>query len=302
MRGEWGVDVREVMSSSYAEYIAEGERAGARFALFVPERSASSLTGGRMGTQTGRSIDFRDYRDYMPGDDLRWVDWSVYARTDRLIVKLYHEEVNPHVDIVLDGSRSMALAESMKAEQALWLSALLATAGANAHCTHCCWLVHDSVREVPGGRTSPAAWRELDMTGTRPLAQVLAQQPPVLRRQGIRVLISDMLWPGDPGAVVRQLADRASAVFVLQVVSRRDIGAPDRGNVRLVDVESGETMELFVDAVVEERHRQALARHEQAWRDACRRVGARFVRLVAEDLAADGDVTPLREAQLIEVA
>lgn len=290
------------MRRSYTEHIAAGERSGARFALLVPERSATSLTGGRMGTQAGRSVDFRDYRDYMPGDDLRWVDWNVYARTDRLIVKLYHEEVSPHVDIVVDGSRSMALADSGKAEQSLWLSALLATAGANAHCTHCCWLVDDTVREVPGGRASPAAWRGLDMTGTRPLADVLLRQPPALRRQGIRVLISDMLWPGDPVAVVRQLADRASAVFVLQLVSRRDIGVPDRGNVRLVDVESGETMELFVDAVVEERHRQALARHQQAWRDACRRAGARFVQLVAEDLAADGDVTPLREAQLIEVA
>ena len=134
------------------------------------------------------------------------------------------------------------------------------------------------------------------------MSEVLALQPPPLRRQGIRVLISDTLWPGDPVAVVRQLADRASALFVLQVLSRQDVDPPERGNVRLTDVESGEILDVFVDAVAEERHRRALERHEQAWRDACRRVGARFARLVAEDLAATGDVTPLREAQLIDVA
>src|SRR5204863_2114122 len=116
------------------------EQLGARYALQIPQVAASSVIGSRLGRRAGSSIDFQDYREYQPGDDIRFIDWGIYARTDRLNIKLFREEVTPHLDLVLDGSRSMNLEGSAKPRGASTLAALLATAAANAQCSHAVWL------------------------------------------------------------------------------------------------------------------------------------------------------------------
>ena len=92
------------------EHLLEGETAARRYALAVPRGGPVNRTGSTLGARAGSSLEFRDYRGYEPGDDLRHVDWNAYARTDQLSVKLFREEVSPHLDVLIDGSRSMALA------------------------------------------------------------------------------------------------------------------------------------------------------------------------------------------------
>src|SRR5215469_17252306 len=96
------------MDSIIQQALRDGEKLGLRYALQIPQVAATG-TGSRSGRRAGSSIDFQDYRDYQPGDDLRFIDWGIYARTDRLTIKLFREEVAPHLDLVLDGSRSMNL-------------------------------------------------------------------------------------------------------------------------------------------------------------------------------------------------
>src|SRR5438067_10290937 len=102
------------MSQTDRHFLAEGERAGQRYRLGLPPRAPAGGAGVALAQRAGSSLEFRDYRDYQPGDDLRHVDWGAYARSDQLSVKLYREEVTPHADIVVDGSRSMALEGSAK--------------------------------------------------------------------------------------------------------------------------------------------------------------------------------------------
>src|SRR5215467_4696943 len=123
------------MDPALRQALRDGEQLGSRYALQIPQVAASSVIGARLGRRAGSSIDFQDYREYQPGDDLRFIDWGIYARTDRLSVKLFREEVTPHLDLLLDGSRSMNLEQSRKAAAAAQLAALLATAAANAQCS-----------------------------------------------------------------------------------------------------------------------------------------------------------------------
>src|SRR6476659_7507885 len=123
------------MEPAIQEALRDGEKLGLRYALQIPQVAASSVIGSRLGRRAGSSIDFQDYREYQPGDDLRFIDWGIYARTDRLSIKLFREEVTPHLDLVLDGSRSMNLEGSAKAAATAKLAAVLATAAANAQCT-----------------------------------------------------------------------------------------------------------------------------------------------------------------------
>src|SRR5262245_39879667 len=102
------------MDGSFAQYLVDGERAGGRFRLELPRRVPAGAVGSAFGQRAGSSLEFRDYRDYQPGDDLRHVDWSAYARSDQLALKLYREEITPHVDILIDASRSMNLENTAK--------------------------------------------------------------------------------------------------------------------------------------------------------------------------------------------
>ena len=77
------------------------------YRLVVPSTALSGGAGDRMGRGTGASLEFTDFRDYVAGDDLRHVDWRAYARTDGLKVRLFRDEVAPHLDLVLDVSASI---------------------------------------------------------------------------------------------------------------------------------------------------------------------------------------------------
>src|SRR3954468_2980566 len=128
------------MDPSLQQALRDGEKLGLRYALQIPQVAASGIVGSRLGRRAGSSIDFQDYREYQPGDDLRFIDWGIYARTDRLSIKLFREEVTPHLDLIIDGSRSMNLEGSAKAAATSKRSALLATAAANAQCSRAVWI------------------------------------------------------------------------------------------------------------------------------------------------------------------
>lgn len=287
------------MAHEFREHLLEGERQGARYRLEIPRSAGSAGNGTRLGSRTGRSIDFRDYRDYQPGDDPRWIDWNVFGRSDRLTVKLYHEEVRPHLDLILDGSRSMDLPDSKKARTALGLAALLATAAANADCSSRAWISTDGgICEVRNGSGRPGAWDRLALESTRSFAEAFELRPPALRTQGIRVVISDLLWYGDPMTLMRHLGNGAASLVVIQVLADSEARAPTPGNTRLIDVETGDFHDVFVDEVEAERYLNALQQHRDTWRDVCRRTGATLDVQVAADA---WDMSTLRRAGILGV-
>src|SRR5476649_2800473 len=116
------------MDSAIRQSLRDGEKLGLRYALQITQVAASGQTGSRSGRRAGSSIDFQDYREYQPGDDLRFIAWGIYSRSDRLVVKLFREEVTPHLDLILDGSASMNLDGTAKAAAAAQLAGLLDTA------------------------------------------------------------------------------------------------------------------------------------------------------------------------------
>ena len=87
------------------------EGLAAKYRLALPERHRASYMGELLGRQAGNSIEYHDRKDYVPGDDIRHVDWRAYARNDRLSVNLYRQEISPQVQIVVDASASMAVTE-----------------------------------------------------------------------------------------------------------------------------------------------------------------------------------------------
>jgi uncharacterized protein (DUF58 family) len=255
------------------------------------------MSGATLGHRAGSSLEFKDHRAYEPGDDLRHIDWSAYARSDQLTVKLFREEVTPHLDVVLDCSRSMNLEGTKKSGAAVALAAFFATAAARGGYSHAAWLLADGVRQVPNGNRPPAHWDGIAFTHRG----APVERQPAWRPRGTRVLISDLFWLGDPLLTLRPFADGAAAAVVLHLLARADVEAPVGSSVRLVDSETDEIREIHVDVVVARRYADALARHQENWNNACRQVGATFIPLIAEDVLARWDLNALVVADLLRV-
>src|SRR5436309_8188356 len=139
--------------------LEEGQRAGQRYAISLPRLTLLGQSGISVGQRAGSSLEFRDHRDYQPGDDLRHVDWNAYARSDQLTIKLFREEVTPHADVLIDTSLSMALSDSDKARAALALAAFFATAADNAGYTCHAWRLGVEIEPVENGAAPPALWQ-----------------------------------------------------------------------------------------------------------------------------------------------
>ena len=290
------------MKEKYRKYLTEGERAGMRYALEIPREAMRGATGLQLGHGAGSSVDFKDYREYQPGDDLRSIDWNVFARSDKLTIKMYREEVNPHLDILIDCSDSMILPDTEKARSLLGLSGAMASAATNAKCSHAAWVIGDGFRPVANGADMPSFWDDIEFGSNRNPAEAFEIMPPRLRRNGIRILISDLLWIGDPLLVLRPLAEGASLLVVVQMLADADVNPALRGNMKLNDVESGISLDVFVDAVMEKRYKNALHNHQQNWHRACRQVGATMTTVIAEDISANWRFTALEKARILGAA
>jgi uncharacterized protein (DUF58 family) len=267
---------------TFREAVAHGERIGAGYALASPRAVIGTVGGARVNRRTGGSLEFRDHREYHPGDDLRHVDWNVVARSDRLIVKQFHEEVSPVVDVIVDGSRSMQLAETPKAEAAVSLASLLATAARNAGFPYALSVARERLEVVARGAMRASEWPELAFDFAGSPAAALLGSASVLRPMGIRILISDLLWEGEPRTVLSSLAHNAAALIVVQVLAASEESPDLRGGWRLVDVETGKWREIVFDSAAAARYNDALLRHRSLWDDAARHVKAVIVRGVAE--------------------
>jgi uncharacterized protein (DUF58 family) len=285
------------MNAVLRNYLAQGEQAAARYSLGIPRHAPVGVSGATVGHRAGSSLEFKDHRAYEAGDDLRHIDWNAYARTDQLTIKLFREEVTPHIDVVLDGSRSMDLEDTPKGGAAVALAAFFAGAAARAGYSHSAWLLADGCVPLPNGNRSPATWDGIafDHIGAP------GQRLPPWRPRGTRVLISDLLWVGDPLMTLRPFAERSAVTVVIQVLARADTEPPEGQSLRLVDAETGQMREIHVDALVARRYREALTRHQENWHLACRQVGATFVVLIAEDLLRDWNLDDLVAAELLKV-
>lgn len=281
------------------DHLMEGEAAARRFALATPRGGPANRTGGAFGARAGSSLEFRDHRGYEPGDDLRHVDWAAFARSDQLNVKLFREEVAPHLDVLIDGSRSMALAGSAKERGTRALAGFFTAVASNAGFTHAGWLLAADAQPLGDRTRRPEAWEAMTFDCREPPVSALAAVR--WRPRGVRVLLSDLLWDADPARAVRQLADGASAAVVVQVLAAADADPPTGGFLRLIDSETDAVREVRVDAAMAARYRANLQRLQGHWHDACRAAGVVFVSIVAEELLARWRLDPLVAAGVLEV-
>jgi uncharacterized protein (DUF58 family) len=248
----------------------------------MPRTPVGGRLGERLGSGTGSSLEFQDYRQYSLGDDLRHVDWSAYARSEVLTVRLYREEVAPRIDLVLDISRSMTLTEK-KARAYGELCALLACASASTEADS---RVVTTAEKQPWPIERPEQIeRFLTCDGT---LSALEESHIPLRRRSLRVVVSDFLFPHDADILVGRLARDGASLALVQLTLPEEADPTAEGGLRLQDVEGHGEFDLVVDEKAVRDYRERFGRLRVGLARAARRAGASFSHILAG--------TPLREA------
>ena len=251
----------------------------ARLGLRARHAVTGTLSGLHHSPLLGASVEFADYREYAPGDDLRKLDWRVYARTGRYVVKQFEEETNLRATFLLDASASMRYGGSRAAmnkyDYAATAVACLATLAIEQR-DAAGMILFD---EAPLHQFRPSTTRvQLEnmlehIEATEPtrhtaLPEVVARAADELPRRGLIFLVSDFLTDLDElfGAFGR-LRHRAHEIVLVHVLDPDELDLPFQGNIEFVGLEGAERLEAepkyFRDA------------YERAMQEFCGKVEAR---------------------------
>lgn len=251
------------------------------FRLAMPRTPIGGRLGERLGAGTGSSLEFQDYRQYAAGDDLRHVDWSAYARSEVLTIRLYREEVAPRIDLVLDVSRSMTVTEQ-KARGYGALAGLLACASGSMDADSRV-LTTSAIEPRPFGRPEEIE-RYLACEAAN---SALEEGHIAFRRRSMRVVVSDFLFPHDPDVLVGRLAREGASLAIIQITLPEEAEPLAEGGRRLLDVEGRGELDLVIDEKAVQEYRERFSRLRQGLARAARRAGGGFAHVIAG--------TPLRE-------
>jgi uncharacterized protein (DUF58 family) len=242
------------------------------------------MKGERKSKRKGQSVEFADFRNYVHGDDLRFIDWNSYARLDKLFLKLFLEEEDLHFYALIDASDSMDFGEPTKLQYAKQLAAALAFIGLVRSDRVKIETVGQPARQSgPVWRGRRSLWRMLDHLERlepgepAPLAEGVKNFCLRNSGKGIVVLISDLMDKRGYQEALRYLMARQMDVYVIQVLSQEEIEPDVKGDLRLIDCEDDDMAEITVSAPLLKRYKQNLAAFVDGAREFCTRRGMSYI-------------------------
>jgi uncharacterized protein (DUF58 family) len=222
----------------------------------------------RKTKKSGSGIEFADHRDYQPGDDFRYLDWSVYQRFDRLLVRLFEEEEDLAIYFIVDASSSMGFGEAKKLRYAKRVAAALGYVGlANLDRVSIVSTTDKVMDRMPGTRGKARIFkvfrflRELDPGGQTDLGDAMKTFVAQNKKKGLAVLISDLYDPQGFEKGINVLRYNKFDPFVVHVVDKEEARPKLNGDVLLYDCETGDEREVTITAKVLERFADAYGQY-----------------------------------------
>lgn len=253
------------------------------------------LQGERRSKKRGQSVEFADHRPYVVGDDLRRIDWNLYGRLDRLFLKLFMEEEDLSVHLVLDASASLDCGEPHKFT---FMQRVAMTLGyvalVNLNRVACTVFGGELIREdspddLPESAPSFPLCSLRDLRGrrrTRDLASFLCSILPggpsdfreaakrialARRGKGVMIVLSDFLMKEGYEDGLRLLVGRGYDVVAIQVLSPQEVKPDIKGDLRLRDTEDADSAEVTISAPLLKRYEATLNAYLAGLRDFCAR-------------------------------
>jgi uncharacterized protein (DUF58 family) len=267
------------------EFLAQLER----LTLLSRRTFRGSVKGERRSPRRGQSVEFADYRAYGHGDDLRYVDWNIYGRLDRLHVKLFVDEEDLCLHLLVDASASMGFGAPSKLDYAVRLAGALGFVGLVNHERVGLGILRERVAEGwPPTRGRGQILPMMDFLadvrpgGATSLDGGLGNYAKRARESGLVVVISDMLDPAGYEHGVRALLERRFDVHLVHLLDPEEMNPTLGGDLRLIDSETGELRDLTVDAEALRGYRERLRQFLERIESFCRAHEIGYHRVVTD--------------------
>ena len=223
-------------------------------ALTIRRTTAGRSHGVRRSRRVGAGLEFADHRDYAPGDDLRYLDWNLFGRLERRAVRLFEEDEDLSIDLLVDVSASMGMGRPPKLDLALQIAAALAYVGLSNLDRVAVTALGATAAGTPPARGKARILpilRFLDglrAGGRLPVAaavrEFLARRSG--RRRGLVALVSDFYDPAGARAALELVRRHRLEAIAVQISAPDEVAPALRGDVQLYDVETGEARDLTV--------------------------------------------------------
>lgn len=255
-----------------------------QLALVSRKIFAGKMRGERITKRRGESAEFADYRNYVSGDDLRYLDWNIYARLDQLFIKLFLQEEDLHVSILIDASASMDWGDPNKWLYARRIAAAIAYIGLINFDRISLYSygngLRDSMTGIRGRRWMFKAidfLTQMEASGGSNLALTGRQFAIEHPQPGIVLVLSDFLDKGGYEDGLRMLLGRKYDLFAIQMLSPEEINPSFVGDLRLTDVEDDDVAEVTVSRALINRYRQNLHSFCAQFKSFCTARGAAYL-------------------------
>ena len=242
------------------------------------------MKGERRSRRRGQSVEFADFRNYVPGDDLRHIDWNMFARLDKLFLKVFLEEEDLHFHALIDTSMSMEFGEPSKLHYAKQLAASLGFIGlCRGDRVKIDTLGQPLSTPSPMLRGRANLWRMMEQLenikagDNTPLEEGVKNFCLRNSGKGILILITDLMDKGGYEAGLRFLLAQDLDVYVIHVLSAAEIEPDVKGDLRLVDCEDSDVAEITVSKPLLDRYQRTLAAFLEGARDFCTRRGMYYL-------------------------
>lgn len=268
--------------------------------LLAPRKIVAGRFSGHYQTrQRGQSVEFRDYREYLPGDEIGAVDWKVYGRTDKLFIRLFEHQSELTLHLLVDASASMAYSgleaasrsrPDSKYDYACRLAAAIAFLVFKQHDRFSFGVAQQGLQryQPPDGSLRRLANILKTMEAVRPahasgLAAAIDELSRAGGRRSILVLLSDLLDDADAAAAALAARVRSGGeAVVIHVLHPDELSLPNVDQGAFIDSETGERIRLTVDSLRDE-YRQRMQRFLETWAARCRALGVDYLRAVMSE-------------------
>jgi uncharacterized protein (DUF58 family) len=226
---------------------------------------AGRMKGDRLSKHKGRGSEFADYRSYSVGDDLRFLDWNLFGRLEKLFVRLFQEEEDLSVHLLIDTSASMSFGTPSKLRYAKQVAAALGFVGlANMDRVAIETIGGESSQRSPVFRGRPSLWRmvkhldAIEPAGSGDFNKSLKSYSLRTGGRGIALVLSDFMDKGGFEDGLRFLSARNLDVYAIQILAEEEINPPYTGDLKFTDLEDGDQAEVTISAPLLERYQRTL--------------------------------------------
>jgi len=259
----------------------------------IKKRVASSYSGGRPSIKHGKGIEVVDYREYMPGDDFRLIDWRLYARTEKLYIKRFEEEKDLIMHMLVDASASMDFTSHTmtKFDFAGSIAAGFGFLSVHHHEKFAMGLYSNTVREMTQARKSQThlfnvidLLNTVKLSGLTDLGVSATQYSKIIKSKSFTVIISDFLEDIDSVTEgIYRMAKHSSEMLLVQVLDPWEIDLGWSGDIKFEDMETSEIKRTYLSPGFRKDYANKVREHSKQVRSICDDIGVQFSTLLTNE-------------------